>query len=517
MSNFQNYYSFLIDIGSTLAQWQAEFKQQLTDNGWQVLAEHVPTATLLANQRGYLDVIPPISEQIGNAEYFEVTRFLFVSTGVAVRSFIRPVGAQTAQSFTLTNLSANISTMSFYLDSTLFTVTGVSGNTAAQNAILFYNYMVAHANELALMFNWSVNGAVITATAKSVKPFIDVLQAVANVSSSNLALGGQNTPGLILNKTQQYPLTIVSADFTNGFIYYLTINSRSIQLSTKTTTSYYGPMYAHYGDHATAVAQTPPNCLPIELVIGYSGNASSRLYGNGRVTHVWGASANYSGDIIPSWDTTYVALALKTSSDNYTVLSDLTSIMRGNGVIYSHNNQNYATDLKVSPFGINVTAYSSNTWYGEFTLFSGNAVLPNMLQSKTWEYLSGFIYTVAICPAINLEDIFIANFTATSESLHLIRNLTSASTLQTVMDAVSVYPNVVLADATFFATSGTFIVGSETFEYTGKSGDTLTGVSRAKYGTSMAIHALNDLIYPGNWMVKINGGLHMAGTVKPLN
>jgi hypothetical protein len=51
-----------------------------------------------------------------------------------------------------------------------------------------------------------------------------------------------------------------------------------------------------------------------------------------------------------------------------------------------------------------------------------------------------------------------------------------------------------LQDATGFPTSGTILIDTEQITYTGRSGPTLTGVTRAANGSSGAIHAAGAVV-----------------------
>ena len=59
------------------------------------------------------------------------------------------------------------------------------------------------------------------------------------------------------------------------------------------------------------------------------------------------------------------------------------------------------------------------------------------------------------------------------------------------------------------------MIEREVFQYTGKSGNTLTGVTRAKYASLAASHYTDAAVNPGVWAVVINGGAIFAGFVKP--
>jgi hypothetical protein len=65
------------------------------------------------------------------------------------------------------------------------------------------------------------------------------------------------------------------------------------------------------------------------------------------------------------------------------------------------------------------------------------------------------------------------------------------------------------------AAAGFVIVEAEVIQYTGISGNNLTGVTRAKYGTAMQTHWTGDTVAQALWYTIINGGALLFGAVKP--
>ena len=74
----------------------------------------------------------------------------------------------------------------------------------------------------------------------------------------------------------------------------------------------------------------------------------------------------------------------------------------------------------------------------------------------------------------------------------------SASTiLQTKIasdDTMSGSGSILVKDTTSFSSSGTVVINSENFTYTGKTATTLTGVTRAANSSTAAAHAVNDVV-----------------------
>lgn len=91
----------------------------------------------------------------------------------------------------------------------------------------------------------------------------------------------------------------------------------------------------------------------------------------------------------------------------------------------------------------------------------------------------------------------------------------STTTLGQVMDATTAYTTLTLASTAGLASAGYVIIENEIVQYTGIAGSTLTGVTRARYGTVMSNHWSGDNVYQGLWFTIINGGALLFGTSKP--
>lgn len=527
MSQFLNYYSYLIDIGATVAQFQAEIKTRLTANGWQVVAEKVPVAND-ANARGILDVIPPASSPIGNGTHMEVTRLIFTRASVGIVNYIRTVAAPTLPVFTLTNNITGVNTMALYMEDAAFSFKGTSEYTTAQNAALLLAQLQGSANEYVQMFTYSISGAVITATPVSTSaPMVSFQQAVYNSPSVAVAVSGSDVP---LYRHSRPVSQSVACDYTNGFIYFLTVNERSIIIATKTVGNYYGPLCAFYQDHTIALAQTPPGLMPIESVIVPTSAITLGVKTYAAMTHCWGTTYSASGSVNPyySYNNISPCVVLPNCQLMHTsgAMANLSCWGRYNDN-YSSIEQNYTSTAGDYSYHLGVPLASvmgviHATANDVAAAMNYTHVLPLASPGVTKAAVNSnatpsTIYFTYIFPPITYEDVLFANFTATSESLHYVKNLQTTSTLQTTMDGTTSYATLDVGDASAFPASGTVIIDSETLEYTSKTGNTLNGITHAKYGTTKAAHAPGATVYVASWLVKINTGLLQAGFNKPTN
>ena len=73
----------------------------------------------------------------------------------------------------------------------------------------------------------------------------------------------------------------------------------------------------------------------------------------------------------------------------------------------------------------------------------------------------------------------------------------ASTTLRTKIasdDTMSGSGSLLIKDSTSFSSSGTVVINSENFTYTGKTATTLTGVTRARNSTTAAAHAVPDVV-----------------------
>lgn len=521
MSKFLAYKSYLIDIGTTRAQWQAEFKNHVTAAGWQVVAEDL--------NAGILDLLPSASLSVGNGAHQEVLRFLFGATGVWVFGYVRPVGPQPTMGFKITAIggATGASQLRFHLNNVAVSYTGTAGNTADQNLQGLFNALVASADPVVSSFAYAwtdlggANDASITATSKTAGgPMVPVrVDSSANVVLSNLPAAH----GLLCRTLAQ--AASVSVDFTNGFNYYLTIHERAILLSIKTTTAFYGPIYGQYADHAVALAQTPAGCVPVELVVGSSAAGSTTLGIVARITHLWAYAYNAAGVVANSTFQDYMGYAnvhtgaVRAAGGAALGPEDFSAFVRYGSYgesSYTAGGSPAESAFSATPAGLLANANLAGCLSGLHIL---NNVLQSQVANPNWSLAqanSGQCYLASWSPDLVLEDIYTFTPTATSESLHASRNLTVATPLATPLDGSTASGTVDLADASAFPDSGNVFIGSEHVEYVAKVGNQLQGVTRAKYGTSMAVHLAGDAVHLTSWFVKINNAVQMVGTTKPV-
>lgn len=307
---------------------------------------------------------------------------------------------------------------------------------------------------------------------------------------------------------------------------------RSLLLATKTNAALYGPLFASYAANAVAVGITPAGLCPIELVAGDLSAAAAKGEVAGVMTHVWGycycnkwvyqpapADHNYVNAVTGHLPANVVTGVLQPNGGE---LQDLVTFYVTTG-----GNAPYPVvglvDCLVTIGGLR-TDSANHHWanLGQPPIASCGVVGGQDISVRSSYPPSGpngtmsFVYLSNFVPGLPLPDVCVYMGAANNEGLKLVRS-TTATTLQTAMDGASDYASLDVGAGASLPSAGAIVIGSECITYTGKSANTLTGCVRACYATAKAAHAVDEQVYLGAWVVKINGGVLHCGSTKPSN
>lgn len=515
MSAFLAYESYLVDIGTSVADWKTQFETSLTTQGWQIFD----------STDDWTEFIPPVGQPIGIPYGNGVLRVYFTATTVRFEPRLRFEENQSsvwhirnANTTTSSNSSYN---MSLTIDGVTWTQANtVSPYTQDTRTEALYNTLVADvasypdgrdAYNYVLRTDMSPNVIEFTRIDPSTDNQLPLVDSSVNLTVTRVetSLSPSKTSPF---RPYTFPFTngnySVNIDLASGFIYYLSIFDRSIVLATKTTTAYYGPVAGTWIDNQLARDQTPDGLVPVEL---YVVDASDRN------------STSYRFDIIPSHSIGYYSVTTdeQVSPESYPLLASSSSYYAS--VAKLPFGKMTPSDLgKLSMllprehqyFNFDGLAYAGgvNVYYGillapvypivNVEIFKGYFASEQSGRGWAAETTSSF-----------LEDIYMYTATATDESLHLARivDVTTAAT----SDASDIATSIAVSDTSLFPTSGTIIVNNEIIQYTSKTATTFSGLSRAQYGTAAGAITTGDIVYATNWFVKINDGAILAGTTKP--
>lgn len=469
-----------------------------------------------------LYMIPPVSETIGNAKSRDIVYIAFTSNAISVRPLMELLQTK-KQAVTLWVANPETTTQGAVSCSVTINgvaVTGAAGNaasTARDNFRALFDALGSSADPSISAFDWSYEYK----PQQNAGENYDYIYGIRKDAGSNYTIaaganiGGANTSGNRQTPMTQFPgvnaspAYSVTTDLVNGFIYYLQVNSRGIALATKTNANYFGPVHACYANNDQAIASMPVDsvfCSPIELLVGTDA-ASTSMTSSAACSHSWAFHqfGNRGG-------------VLYYSSDNYgpEPFGGHSPTRRfwdaKNGTIAAFNYAYGGTqiDLKGSALGSGTDAV-----FDDFQIH--RQTMDGLYRpSSSAVYMNGTsTYGIGVAPILEPTDWYKFRGTATNESLLLIADTIVVTQLAQAMDHTTDYTTVDLVNASALPSSGFIIVEGEAIQYTGKSGNTITGCTRGRYATLKTAHLNGTTACLGLWFTVINGGALLAGYNKP--
>lgn len=453
----------------------------------------------------FIDVIPPVTETIGNSVTKEEVRLEFTTTTINIRP-VQELLTAFPQLYTWDTAVAGAVTLSITINGIIVSYTGTSGNTAIKNARGLYGAVKAStdSNFLAWDFLWTPTllsltaGFYFMATKKVATANITITSSNITTRAKGTSAAPQVQRGLL---TQPYTLTI---DMVNGFIYYLQVHSRGLALAIKTNAGFYGPCHMCYGSNSAALSQVPISDIsaipltPIELIVGYD-DIISNTGAFGRITHWWMMAPDYSSP--------FDASSFDGEDGNYC-----------SSIFTKHVNSGQLSDLMSgAAYGwalILVTMRSegmfSDTDNG--TLFPVHRVAADPEPGYSY-VIGGSVQCRGVGPVYTGLDWYRYVGTLANEQLVLSTSNDFTTTFTSNALATDVTLNVV--STTGFPTAGYLVADGEVIQYTGITATQFTGCTRGKYATTALLQYAGAAVNIGMWLVKINTGLLFAGYSKP--
>lgn len=516
MSQFLAPYFDSIPLGYSILQVQNQIAGYLTSNGWQVIAQV---------DSSYTDFIPPSSESIGTTKFREVVRVYYTNTTITIGSYQACIADAYPQSIRVTAKTAGVVAAAITIDGATVTgAIGSAGSTANDNLRELFYALKASGNATIMGWDYWYNGTDTIICTNKIITAPKTCSGNANVNYYALSepvLSGARSGYANLDATYGYPVTM---DLTNGFIIYVQVNKRSFCIGTKCLSGKYGPIFASYQDHAAAMAAVPPVgfCTPVELVIGDLGNTGAPT-ASCRVTHWWSIPSAYTNHAIPNSETTQLFATGETPTEFHPwtgcgapgVFTD--APMQYNYYTGVTHVCSMGAPIIFSKLGLATSASPLDGLFKVTPLASGL-----QLANLSGGY-QGSALSYRFLGAIILDDIFKWTGTEPDEACTMANPPILAGqngvgiTLQQDLDATSTYSSILLSTTSGLAPTGELVIGLEEFAYMGTSGgNTITGVSRAQNGTTMARHFINEQAKQVTWFLKLNNGALMAGSSRPV-
>lgn len=503
MSTYLGSASHLVELGSSIAQAYSTIKAELTSRGYQFFGEETG-----ATYSGYF--IPPVTEEIGNSYMREVCKMTVSGTQIlfqpANQSLVMMPQVCRLWEKTAGNVQAGVTIGGVLVQQDPATMN--AANTAAQNLRHLYTALRESVDPTVTQFSYEFlypakqnaneTGCYIIAHQKV--PAADVTW-VPNANTNGDILANSKS-ARIQNEYALQAGYSVTIDLVSGFVYYMQICSRGIAIATKTNADFYGPIHVVWSNRAPALANMPQGTdprwvTPIELFIGYD-DAADQTDSHAFVAKAWGLPVGFKSN---------------GTGSNY----------NGGHPISRHGIRHKMMDLGGAPgtyLPFAVDLLGSAMFTGADNVgndFQAHRVsVPGFVSTNNMCFNSGTTgYVMTTIPPCITDDWYKFTGTATDESLLLVADTVIKTSLVSSIPAGSNPATIEVTDASAMKSSGNFIVGDEAFEYTGKSGNVLTGTTRAKYGTTAVSHFSGDSVAQGLWFVKIKGGLLFFGYNRP--
>lgn len=455
------------------------------------------------SSKNFIDVLPPVSETIGNSTARELVRFGFASNTISLQP-IQELLVSLPQLYTFDTATAGAVTLSITINGVTVSYIGSAPNTALQNARGLYEAVKNSVDSNFLAWEWTwLTSLVATPGVGYFLTYKKTPSQNITITSSNITtrLKGTYSEPHVQNSGKAQAQT-VTTDLLNGFIYYLQVNARGLALAIKTNAGFKGPIHACYGDNAFALQQLPTADIPslpvtpIELLVGYDDSVNN-TGAFARATHWWGVCYGYSG-IITQTD---IEGGPNTGNvfTNHIIPGQLQDHMSGDN---SYLGNSWMTMRSEGIY----SGADSGFVYPVHRL----ACDPDNQYPYTW---GGNTSVRAVGPVYNSLDWYKYVGALSDEQLVFAPSTDFSTTLSS--NIVSTDLTVPVASTTGFPSAGYLFIDNEVIQYTGKTSNSFTGCSRGKYATLASTQFLGTAIYIGAWFTKINTGLLMSGYQKP--
>lgn len=449
-------------------------------------------------------------------------------TGVTAGTYITALGTGTGGTGTYTlNQYMTVASETMTATSTTYVVgtTGSAGSTANDNLYQLWIALASSSDPNVTTWQYTyLPGASTAGTVdfilmenKTVSASIQPVLANANINGGvqgdPVLAGAPTNHSIAAALLGKYTVTI---DRSNGFYVYMSIFSRSFHFGIKTTTNYYGDMFAAWINHADAVAMTPTKP---SFLINSACHIMEGIYGlaNGTAaapTETFAVRSPNSFTLSPSWN--------YNPSNTSTITTPYQCNACGGGMIpgimenFTANGYYYATvdSFVTQPMALGAGEYVSSI--GNFDIMTCALVTSTYFPPN----LAPVGNKCASLSAI-LEDCFVASASNTDvNEVTAVAGLQQPAgiTLQQNLDSTTAYTTLLLNTVAGLASTGTnfVVLNQEVFSYTGVSGgNTLTGVTRGYNGTPQKYHFIGDSVLQGGWFIKLNGSYLFAGLLRP--
>lgn len=479
----------LIDLGTAPVQVLEELKDQLQQADWVVKNEQTSGASL------YIDVAPP-NEEVGNDKGYERLRIQVDNDKIYFVPLLTGL-YDVGPIYSIQNNASYSQKVIIDIGGKTYQITTPNADNEAGTRAIFEALEKAGHADYKFSLRMARGSLYVLAEGKNKgAPEVKVTKGYASVNKRGDAYTSGTTVAIPDARRQ------VTTDLANGFIYFLSVTDRTIGLATRTLTNQYGPIYAAFGDHASALEQTPPACIPVEL---YCVEIKSDGGINYSWSHCWGG-----GDIDTGNTLTF---PFGRRDANYSTQRGVLDLIYSDDASYSNS---AAPEVLIAPLGMrglpSITAWRATTGYARGAV--GHIAIGQGDSASDFSY--GDAPSMTLMPILALPDVLAFIGEASDDTLHFMADGQLGQPLSNAL-AESGGGTIGVKDASVFSAAGglAIVEGGEVIEYSGVSGNALTGVKRAQQGTKAQAVDAGRLVFPTLWAMKFGKGALFAGHHRP--
>lgn len=491
---------FKVPMGASPLATMDTLKAAILDGGWQLKAENRTVTPY------HIDVRPGNAEPQGNADGFAFLRIRFYDTKLDIQPRLFYIRDFKQEYIIMPKASGGggRNAASVTVDGTTYTQdsgTLFDTNTASEN--IAYLFQAMKASSLGTQFDielskaspnpannqWGANHIYLRRKTAGTS----TITAGAYVDAYKLRdyrAGNQDATETYTGSclTQTY-------DLVWGWVCYLQTTPRTLVFGAKTPYGIQPTLWASWANRADALAAMPKgrDLTPIELIVGQM-DGSNLLSAEAYASHWWAFSdAGGTAAIGDNGKLRHPAALGIRRFEWSDVMPDAS---------------NNAKDCKALPAGV-FTDANAKTSLDDFQL------IPLVLSPfHTEKYAGEYKYTLAQVPGLRLSEVFKAVGVIADEAVLCAGNPDQATTLAEAIEAGATPATLALTDASMLQAAGTVVIDGESFNYTGKSGNTVTGVTRIE--ARKPKHWPGEPAMQGLWFVKMGAFALFNGFTSPL-
>ena len=502
-----------VSLGLTILQQHDVLMAAFLAQGWRMKPDTPNEFRSVTNP--YFDVMPPISESVGNSNGYQFLRVFSTGTIVAFQPMVRYVVAL-PQTYSIWDKTGGAVTCSVTINGVTVSYTGAAGDTAKANLWGLYCALRDSVDANFTAFDYFYD-PMPTQRADDPYDFIILKQKVpaanstitVNANINGAANGSYQAAGTEMARqgSNVVNMKTIPVDLVSGWDYYLSASKRGVTLASRIGTGPQTAICAGFRNHADALTAIPsPGLIPWPLIPQeifttsmpiYAANGDSDVmvcpglaYGRATAPATWpnigckdanGHRARncWVNDMVTFSNVGGAGLISVRAGSPLPVFSTMDPTLTPANTYTSRIEDDYAVwkPLQAVPFG--------DTVYG------------------------GSQYDTSYLPAGDVGDVWRFLGTTASENSIVVADPEGIpTTLTTAINATATPATIDVGDTSNLLATGYVVIGAgEIFHYTSKNATQLTGtITRENFKVPSKVrHFVGEEVRQARFFVIING------------